>query len=215
MPVLSEGRIFTTGTACSEDRYALAAGTDPANKTCDAESTGSCLQHVHNSPECRLYLWSIGIKRRSVQFWKDIGNRILLDRPLLFKLHQCYQPLPRFIWELNPAAQEIWSGPTGKPRECRPLLPTVFLGMCEQNHTGQLVVYQVTQWSSLCPPPELLQTVLWYVCNSNVNHLRLIKIWQMKSHISLTYVIRVCGLGHCHLWYLSYCVNRTFWDLHQ
>ncbi len=50
MPVLSEGRIFTTGTACSEDRYALAAGTDPANKTRDAESTGSGLQHVHNGP---------------------------------------------------------------------------------------------------------------------------------------------------------------------
>ncbi len=28
LPVLSEGLIFTTGTACSENRYALAAGTD-------------------------------------------------------------------------------------------------------------------------------------------------------------------------------------------
>ncbi len=63
LPVLSEGRIFTTGTACSENRYALAAGTDPTNKTCDAESTGSCFM-LHNSPECRLYLWSIRIKRR-------------------------------------------------------------------------------------------------------------------------------------------------------
>ncbi len=62
MPVLSEGRIFTTATACSQNRYPLAAGTDPANKTSDAKSTGSCLQLVHNSPECRLYQWSIRIK---------------------------------------------------------------------------------------------------------------------------------------------------------
>ncbi len=64
LPVLSEGRIFTTSTACSENRYALAACTDHTNKTCIAESTGSCAQPVHNSPECRLYLWSIRIKRR-------------------------------------------------------------------------------------------------------------------------------------------------------
>ncbi len=57
-------------------------------------------------------------------FWKDVGNWILLDRPLPFKLHQSYRPLPRFIWEFNPASQEIWSGPAvpaGQPRECRPL----------------------------------------------------------------------------------------------
>ncbi len=28
------------------------------------ENTGSYVQCVHNSPECRLYLWSIRIKRR-------------------------------------------------------------------------------------------------------------------------------------------------------
>ncbi len=39
-------------------------------------------------------------------FWKD-GNGILLDRPLPFKLHQSYRPLPGFI----PALQEIWSDP--------------------------------------------------------------------------------------------------------
>ncbi len=54
-------------------------------------------------------------------FWKDVGNRILLDRPLPFKLHQSYRPLPRFIREFNPASQEIWPGPAGEPRECRPL----------------------------------------------------------------------------------------------
>ncbi len=44
-------------------------------------------------------------------FRMDFGNGILLDRPLPFKLHQCYRPLPRFIREFNPASQEIWSGP--------------------------------------------------------------------------------------------------------
>ncbi len=36
LPILSESRIFTTGTACSENRYALAAGTNTANKTHDS-----------------------------------------------------------------------------------------------------------------------------------------------------------------------------------
>ncbi len=45
--------------------------------------------------------------------WKDVGNGILIDRPLPFKLHQSYRPLPRFIREFNPASQEIWSGPAG------------------------------------------------------------------------------------------------------
>ncbi len=43
-------------------------------------------------------------------FRKDVGNGILLDRPLPFKLHQSYRPLPCFI----PALQEIWSGPAKK-----------------------------------------------------------------------------------------------------
>ncbi len=64
LPVMSEGRIFTSGTACSENHYALPALTDHANKMRDAENTGSYMQRVHNSPECRLYLWSIRIKRR-------------------------------------------------------------------------------------------------------------------------------------------------------
>ncbi len=40
-------------------------------------------------------------------FWKDVGNGRLLDRPLPFKLHQSYRPLPCFI----PALQDIWSDP--------------------------------------------------------------------------------------------------------
>ncbi len=30
-------------------------------------------------------------------FWKDVENGILLDRPLPFKLHHSYRPLPCFI----------------------------------------------------------------------------------------------------------------------
>ncbi len=93
--------------------------TDHANKMRDAESTGSCM---HNSHECRLYLWSIRI---NCIYAVLKGNRKLLDRPLPFKLHQSYRPLPRFIREFNPVAQEIWSGPavpTVKPQECRPLV---------------------------------------------------------------------------------------------
>ncbi len=47
-----------------------------------------------------------GVKTHML-FWKDVGNRILLDRPLPFKSHQSYRPLLCFI----PALQEIWSGP--------------------------------------------------------------------------------------------------------
>ncbi len=64
LPVLSEGLIFTIGTACSENRYALAALKNHANKMRDTESTGSCVQRMHNSPECMLYLWSIRINLR-------------------------------------------------------------------------------------------------------------------------------------------------------
>ncbi len=47
-------------------------------------------------------------------FWKDVRNGILLDRPLTFKLHQSYRPLPRCIREFNPVVQEIWSGPNSR-----------------------------------------------------------------------------------------------------
>ncbi len=32
-----------------------------------------------------------GSKNTDMLFWKDVGNRILLDRPLPFKLHQAYR----------------------------------------------------------------------------------------------------------------------------
>ncbi len=56
---------------------------------------------------------------------RDVGNGILLDRPLPFKLHRywlkllSYCPLPCFIREFKFASQEIWSGPA----ECRQLPP--------------------------------------------------------------------------------------------
>ncbi len=42
------------------------------------------------------------------------GTGYCLNRPLPFKLHQSYRPLPRFIREFNPASQEMWSGPAEK-----------------------------------------------------------------------------------------------------
>ncbi len=47
-----------------------------------------------------------GSKNTDMLFWKDVGNGILLDRPLPFKSHQSYRPLLCFI----PALQEICSG---------------------------------------------------------------------------------------------------------
>ncbi len=113
LPVLSEGRIFTTGRQQPALRTVMhMLRTDPANKPRDAESTGSCVQRVHNSPECRLYRWSMRIKRRYAVL-KGRRERDIVRPPLLFKLHQRYRPLTRFIREFNPASQEIWSGPVG------------------------------------------------------------------------------------------------------
>ncbi len=67
-------------------------------------------------------------------FWKDVGNGILLDCPLPFKLQQSYRPLQCFIQELNPAVQEIW---LGQPWECRPLVCHL---VCE---IRQLPVYPI------------------------------------------------------------------------
>ncbi len=42
--------------------------------------------------------WAVrGSKKTHMLFWKDVGNGILLYRPLPFKSHQGYQPLPCFI----------------------------------------------------------------------------------------------------------------------
>ncbi len=36
---------------------------------------------------------------------RTYGTGIMLDRPLPFKLHQSYRPLPRYIQEINPAVK--------------------------------------------------------------------------------------------------------------
>ncbi len=61
--------------------------------------------------------WSVCAARSDMLLLKDVGNGILLDRPLQFKFHLRHRLLPCFIREYNPASQEIWSGPA----ECKPL----------------------------------------------------------------------------------------------
>ncbi len=92
----------------------MPARTDPANKTRDAESTDSCMQRVHNSPEYRLYQWSIRIKcRYAVLKGRREHDIVRPPTPVQItpELPVSYRPLPRFIREFNPASQEIWSGP--------------------------------------------------------------------------------------------------------
>ncbi len=48
-----------------------------------------------------------GVKTHRYAVLKGCREGILLDRPLPFKLHQSYRPLPCFI----PALQDIWSDP--------------------------------------------------------------------------------------------------------
>ncbi len=81
LPVLSEGHIFTTGTACSEDRYAHAARTDPANKMRDAENASPCVQRVHNSPECRVYRWSIRMSKAQICCSERKSERDIIRPP--------------------------------------------------------------------------------------------------------------------------------------
>ncbi len=66
------------------------------------------------------------IRLVSIQFnvYNTIGKSVAERKK--FKLQQSYWSLPRFSREFNPAAQDFWSGPGGKPRECRPL-PWYFL----------------------------------------------------------------------------------------
>ncbi len=48
-----------------------------------------------------------GVKTHRYAVLKGCRERDIVRRPLPFKLHQSYRPLPCFI----PALQEIWSGP--------------------------------------------------------------------------------------------------------
>ncbi len=62
--------------------------------------------------------WAIRVSKAQI-CCSGRRERDIVDRPLLFKLHQSYRLLPCFIREFNPASQEIWSGPA----ECRQLPP--------------------------------------------------------------------------------------------
>ncbi len=96
--------------------------TDLANKLRDAESTGSCMQHMHNSPECRPYRWSITIKNKyGVLKGPHEHDIVRPPTPIQIIPDQSYRPLLRFIREFNPASQEILSVLAGEPCECRPL----------------------------------------------------------------------------------------------
>ncbi len=61
--------------------------------------TGACVQPREREEGVKTHIYAV---------LKGCWDGILLDRPLPFKLHQSYRPLPCFI----PALQEIWSGPT-------------------------------------------------------------------------------------------------------
>ncbi len=67
-------------------------------------STGSCVQRVHNSPNAGCTARTVDKNKAQIccsERTLGLGNGILLDRPLPFKLHQSYRPLPRFIREIN------------------------------------------------------------------------------------------------------------------
>ncbi len=62
LPFLSESRIFTTGRLQPALRIVMhLLRTNPANKCVNQKA---CVHRMHKSPECRLYQWSIRIKRR-------------------------------------------------------------------------------------------------------------------------------------------------------
>ncbi len=58
-----------------------------------------CVRAAHEREE--------GVKTHRYAVLKGCRERDIVRRPLPFKLHQSYRPLPCFI----PALQEIWSGP--------------------------------------------------------------------------------------------------------
>ncbi len=113
LPVLSEGPIFTTSRlqpASSIIMHMLC--TDLANKMHDAESTDSCMQRVHKSPECRLYRWSIRIKCRYAVL-KSRREQDIVRPPAPVQIAPELLTTIAFIQEFNPTSQEIWPGPAG------------------------------------------------------------------------------------------------------
>ncbi len=75
----------------------------------------------NNSPECRLYRWSIRIKHRYAVL-KGPRERDIVWPPAPVQITPVTDHYRRFIREFNPASQEIWSGPRGSLLQGRPLL---------------------------------------------------------------------------------------------
>ncbi len=66
------------------------------NKTHDTEALRAARERLRGSKNTQICCSE-----------RSVGNGILLDRPVPFKLQQSYRPLPCF----TPALQDIWSDP--------------------------------------------------------------------------------------------------------
>ncbi len=92
LPVLSENRMLYL-LACSEHRY-----------TCCAQ-TPQILVYARITVRVQAVPALYKNKAQICCSERTYGNGIMLDRPLPFKLHQSYRPLPCCIREINPAAK--------------------------------------------------------------------------------------------------------------
>ncbi len=111
LPVLFETRILYL-LACSEHRCTCCAQTIK-------RSTGS---YMSCSVRITVRVQAVPVlEKNKVQICcsERMSGTGVLDHLLKFKLCQSYRPLLRCIQEINPAAQEFWSG---QPRQCRPKL---------------------------------------------------------------------------------------------
>ncbi len=79
----------------------------PCSSTARLFCQGAVMRNKTHDMEALVREREEGVKTHRYAVLKGCGNGILLDRPLPFKLHQSYRPLPCFI----PALHEIWSDP--------------------------------------------------------------------------------------------------------
>ncbi len=102
-------------------------------------------------------------------FWENVGNGILLDRPLPFKLHQSYRLLPCFIREFNPASHEIWSNPA----ERRPLaLSCKYLAKKCGDDLNTAVGFSLPRWcDNAVIVTAIIRTINFHlsICDDNMN----------------------------------------------
>ncbi len=105
-----------------------------------------CVRAAHEREE--------GVKTHRYAVLKGCRERDIVRRPLLFKLHQSYRPLPCFI----PALQEIWSGPVKNSAVMTVMTSTprlashyreVVMRLSSQPYVGQMKVSGVSLiWAS-------------------------------------------------------------------